>query len=53
MRAALIPMKPLAEAKMRLADVLDQRERAELALAMLVDVVTACEDSEMFDRVAW
>lgn len=37
---------------MRLADVLDQRERAELALAMLVDVVTACNDSEMFDRVA-
>ena len=36
---------------MRLADVLDQRERAELALAMLVDVVTACVDSEMFDKV--
>lgn len=52
MRAALIPMKSLAEAKMRLADVLDQRERAELALAMLVDVVSACVESEMFDRVA-
>jgi 2-phospho-L-lactate guanylyltransferase len=51
MRGALIPMKPLAEAKMRLADVLDQRERAELALAMLVDVVTACADSEMFDTI--
>lgn len=36
---------------MRLADVLDQRERAELALAMLVDVATACVDSEMFDKV--
>ena len=45
-------MKSLAEAKMRLADVLDQRERAELALAMLVDVITACNDSEMFDRIA-
>ncbi len=44
-------MKALAEAKMRLADVLDPRERAELALAMLVDVVTACVDSEMFDKV--
>lgn len=45
-------MKSLAEAKMRLSDVLDQRERAELALAMLVDVVTACNDSEVFDRIA-
>lgn len=44
-------MKALGEAKMRLADVLDARERAELALAMLVDVVTACVESEMFDRV--
>jgi 2-phospho-L-lactate guanylyltransferase len=44
-------MKALGEAKMRLADVLDARERAELALAMLVDVVSACVESEMFDRV--
>ncbi len=52
MRAALIPMKSLADAKMRLADVLDRRERAELALAMLVDVITACNEAECFDRVA-
>ena len=43
MRIALIPMKDLASAKMRLADVLDRNERAELALAML-------EDLETFDR---
>lgn len=52
MRGALIPMKSPAESKSRLADVLDARERAELALAMLVDVITACNDSEMFDIVA-
>lgn len=51
MRAALIPMKSLADAKMRLADVLDRRERSELALAMLVDVITACVESECFDRI--
>jgi 2-phospho-L-lactate guanylyltransferase len=51
MRGALIPMKGLAEAKMRLADALDQHERTDLALAMLVDVVTACVDSEMFDTI--
>jgi hypothetical protein len=33
MRVALIPMKDLAGAKMRLADVLDRAERAELAVA--------------------
>jgi 2-phospho-L-lactate guanylyltransferase len=44
-------MKSLAEAKMRLADVLDARERSELALAMLIDVVRACQDSGCFDLV--
>lgn len=52
MRAVLIPMKSLAGAKMRLADILDQRERGELALAMLVDVITACNEADCFDRVA-
>lgn len=51
MRGALIPMKSPAESKSRLADVLDARERTELALAMFVDVITACNDSEMFDIV--
>jgi 2-phospho-L-lactate guanylyltransferase len=45
-------MKSPGDAKSRLADALDQRERADLALAMMVDVITACIDSGMFDRVA-
>lgn len=52
MRAALIPVKELAQAKMRLADVLDSRGRAELALAMLTDVITACLESATFDLVS-
>jgi 2-phospho-L-lactate guanylyltransferase len=44
-------MKSLDGAKMRLADVLDRRERSELALAMLVDVITGCVESEMFDKI--
>jgi 2-phospho-L-lactate guanylyltransferase len=51
MRAALIPMKELAQAKQRLSGVLDARQRAELALAMLTDVVTAAIDSGSFDLV--
>jgi 2-phospho-L-lactate guanylyltransferase len=52
MRGALIPMKELSQAKMRLADALDRRDRAELALAMLTDVIAACNDSGCFDIVA-
>ncbi|MHB8515969.1 MAG: 2-phospho-L-lactate guanylyltransferase [Dehalococcoidia bacterium] len=52
MRAALIPMKELSQAKMRLADVLDGRERAKLALAMLTDVISACNESGRFDVIA-
>lgn len=51
MRVALIPMKDLAGAKMRLADVLDREQRAELALAMLTDVIVACTESGCFDGV--
>lgn len=50
--AALIPMKSLAGAKMRLADVLDARQRSELSLAMLTDVISACMESGCFERVA-
>jgi 2-phospho-L-lactate guanylyltransferase len=39
----LIPVKNLATAKQRLADVLDQSRRTELAQAMLLDVLTAVE----------
>ena len=37
----LIPVKNLKEAKQRLASVLDQPERTELARAMLQDVADA------------
>ncbi len=37
----LIPVKNLTNAKQRLADVLDQRVRTELAHAMLIDVLQA------------
>ena len=45
-------MKELSQAKMRLADVLDRHDRAELALAMLVDVIVACRESGCFDEIA-
>jgi 2-phospho-L-lactate guanylyltransferase len=52
MRAALIPMKELAQAKMRLAGELDAAQRAEFALAMLTDVLAACTGSGCFDVIA-
>jgi 2-phospho-L-lactate guanylyltransferase len=51
MRGAIIPMKDLAGAKMRLADVLGDVSRTELALAMLTDVIVACRESGCFDEV--
>jgi len=48
MRIVLIPMKPLAGAKERLAPALDPAERRRLSLAMLADVIAAARD---FDRV--
>jgi len=38
----LIPVKDLSHAKQRLASILDQPSRTELAQAMLRDVMTAC-----------
>ena len=52
MRGALIPMKELAQAKMRLAGELDATQRAELALAMLTDVLAACTASGCFDLIS-
>ncbi len=52
MRAVLIPMKELSQAKMRLADVLDQRQRSELALAMLTDIISVCKETGSFDEIA-
>lgn len=48
LRICLIPMKPLAEAKARLAGALTPEERRRLALAMLSDVIAAARG---FDRV--
>jgi 2-phospho-L-lactate/phosphoenolpyruvate guanylyltransferase len=41
MRICIVPMKPLAHAKARLAEVLSPEERRALSLAMLTDVVRA------------
>jgi len=41
MKICLVPMKTLAHAKARLAEVLSPDERRELSLAMLADVVRA------------
>jgi 2-phospho-L-lactate guanylyltransferase len=38
----LVPVKDLSHAKQRLASLLDQSSRTELAHAMLTDVLTAC-----------
>ena len=48
MRIVLIPMKPLAGAKARLAPALDPDERRRLSLAMLADVIAAARG---FERV--
>jgi 2-phospho-L-lactate guanylyltransferase len=48
MRVVLIPMKPLAGAKERLAPALDPAERRHLSLAMLADVIAAARG---FERV--
>ena len=41
MRLCVIPMKPLARAKERLADLLGPQDRAALSLAMLADVTAS------------
>jgi 2-phospho-L-lactate/phosphoenolpyruvate guanylyltransferase len=46
MRVVLIPMKPLAGAKERLAPALTPEERRALSLAMLEDVIAAVRGSE-------
>jgi 2-phospho-L-lactate/phosphoenolpyruvate guanylyltransferase len=47
----LVPVKNLAKAKQRLAQVLDQSSRTELAQAMLADVLDALAESA-FDAVS-
>jgi 2-phospho-L-lactate guanylyltransferase len=51
MRAALIPVNGLADAKTRLSAVLDAQGRADLVLAMLSDVIAACAESGRFDLI--
>jgi 2-phospho-L-lactate guanylyltransferase len=51
MRGALVPMKDLASAKVRLSDRLSPDERSELALAMFTDVLNACRESALFDVI--
>jgi 2-phospho-L-lactate guanylyltransferase len=50
-RLAIIPVKALAQAKMRLAGVLDGDARTSLVLAMVEDVLAACRESGLFGRV--
>jgi len=51
MRAALIPIKSLAQAKGRLGGVLTRQERRELVLSMFREVVLALTGSGVIDRV--
>lgn len=46
MRVLMVPVKPLEEAKRRLSAVLSPAERAVLTLAMLEDVIDACQQQE-------
>lgn len=48
MRLCIVPMKPLARAKLRLAPLLSPQDRRRLSLAMLADVVGAARG---FDAV--
>ena len=48
---AVVPLKPLAEAKRRLADVLAPEDRRGLVLAMLRDVVAALKAAQTIDGI--
>ncbi len=48
---AIIPVKGLLESKGRLSRSLESRDKKKLILAMLKDVLTSVEDSELFSRV--
>ena len=47
---AIIPVKGLLESKSRLSRSLGSRDKKKLILAMLKDVLTSVEDSELFSR---
>jgi len=48
---AVIPVKGLLESKSRLSRSLRSRDKKKLILAMLKDVLTSAEESELFSRV--
>jgi len=48
---AIIPVKGLLESKGRLSHSLGSRDKKKLILAMLKDVLTSVEESELFSRV--
>jgi len=50
-RVAIVPVKRLSKAKMRLSGVLCARERRAIAEMMLKDVLQALEDSELLDDI--
>jgi len=50
-RVAIVPVKRLSKAKMRLSTVLFPRERRAIAEMMLKDVLQALEDSELLDDI--
>ena len=52
MRYALVPVKDLTQAKVRLSPVLSPAERHAFAAAMLEDVLLALRQASMLDRIA-
>ena len=51
MRALLLPIKDLRQAKQRLAPLLNPEERFELAQAMLADTIRAVSGVQRADRI--
>ena len=52
MRYALVPVKHLTEAKVRLSPLLSPAQRHTLAVAMLDDVLKALQQTSAFERIA-
>ncbi len=52
MRYALVPVKDLTQAKVRLSPLLSPTERHMLAAAMLADVVNALKETSAIERIA-
>jgi 2-phospho-L-lactate guanylyltransferase len=52
MRYALVPVKDLTQAKLRLSPLLSPTDRHHLATAMLEDVLTALQQASAIERIA-